>query len=333
MAHEITASDGLVLTRKSAWHGLGTIVETAPTPTEALAIAGLGWSVEQVPLWFEDGELRKPVPTHILNLRNDNRDPLGVVGVGYRPVQNLELAEFAAALGETGQVKIESAGSIRGGRRVWFLARGESIWVGKGDEVFPYLLLANAHDGTLAVTCQPTTIRVVCKNTLHASLRDGKRSSLAVRFRHEGTIAEKLEDAKRALGLFDASRSQFAKQAAMLNGQNMDREELQRFWLDIYAATIEPIPATPTTTQESSKVRRAQQRIGQWAANFDRDRERTGNSASAWSALNAVTEWFDHQRLVRTSDQRLKADQRLMGSWWGDAAIAKARAMEMALSR
>lgn len=323
MAHEITATDGLVLTQKSAWHGLGKIVEAAPSPTEALAIAGLGWSVEQLPLWFDDKNERTPVPSHVLNLRSDTRQPLGVVGVGYQPVQNIELAEFAAALGESGEVKIESAGSIRGGRRVWFLVRGESIWVGRHDEVAPYLLLANAHDGTLAVTCQPTTIRVVCKNTLHTSLRAGKRSSLAVRFRHEGTIADKLADAKRALGLFDAARKQFAEQAATLNAQSMNRDELQRFWLDVYSATLEPIPSHPTTSREKRQVAQAQVRLGQWAANFDRDRERTGNPASAWAALNAVTEWFDHQRMVRASDQRLKADQRLMGSWWGDAAVAK----------
>ena len=47
MAHEITSTDGLVLHKEEAWHGLGTIVEDAPTPQEALQIAGLDWTVKQ----------------------------------------------------------------------------------------------------------------------------------------------------------------------------------------------------------------------------------------------------------------------------------------------
>lgn len=41
MSHEITSTDNVVLHRTSAWHGLGTVVADAPTPREALTLAGL----------------------------------------------------------------------------------------------------------------------------------------------------------------------------------------------------------------------------------------------------------------------------------------------------
>lgn len=252
---------------------------------------------------------------------------------GYRPVQNAELATFAAALSETGAVKIESAGSLKGGKRVWFLARGDSIWLGDRDEVKPYLLISNGHDGTMSVVCQPTTIRVVCRNTLHASLKEGERSQLAVRFRHEGEITDKLDDARRALGLFEAARSQFERQAQTLNAKELSREELQRYWLEVYAATLEPVPTHPTTSPEIRQAKLAKERLAQWAANFDMDRERIGSGATAWTALNAVTQWFDHGRRIRGTDDRSRCDQRQMGNWWGDAAFAKAKAMDLALSR
>jgi phage/plasmid-like protein (TIGR03299 family) len=333
MPHELTNTDHLVLTKKPAWHGLGVVVEDAPTPAEALQLAELGWSVEQWPLHAEGPDGPRAVGTHVLNVRSDNHQPLGVVGAGYRPVQNAELAGFVDALGKAGGVAIESAGSIRGGKRVWFLARGESVWPGDRDEVRPYLLVANGHDGTLAVTCQPTTIRVVCSNTLHASLRAGERSNLAVRFRHEGAIADKLDDARRALGLFQQARANFAAQARTLNVKAMDREALQTFWLEVYTAAVEPIPAHPTTTQEQRSVKHAQERLARWANNFDQDRARTGGPASAWADLNAVTEWFDHQRPIRAVSASVRSDQRLLSNWWGDAAVAKAKAMELALSR
>ncbi|MEK6703195.1 MAG: DUF932 domain-containing protein [Planctomycetota bacterium] len=333
MSHDITKTDQLVLTQKPAWHGLGIVVEEAPTPEEALLLAGLGWRVEQWPIQAKGPDGPRDVSSHVLNVRSDNLDPLGVVGVGYQPVQNGELADFVNALSETGAVKIESAGSIRGGKRVWFLARGESLWLGERDEVKPYLLVANGHDGTMSVVCQPTTIRVVCRNTLHASLKEGERSSMTVRFRHEGQIADKLEDARRALGLFEAARSEFEKQSLSLNGKEMSREDLQRYWVEVYAATLEPIPLHPTTAHEQRQAKQAKERLSMWAMNFDRDRERIGASATAWTALNAVTEWFDHQRPVRAANEPVRRDQRLQGNWWGDAAIAKAKAMELALTR
>lgn len=333
MAHDITQTDGLVLTKKRAWHGLGVVVEDAPTPEEALKLAGLGWRVEQWPLQAQGPSGTHDVTTHVLNARSDTAEALGVVGVGYQPVQNEELAQFVAALGDTGSVKIESAGSIKGGKRVWFLARGESVWPGARDEVRPYLLVANGHDGTMAVVCQPTTIRVVCRNTLHASLKEGQRSCLAVRFRHEGVIADKLDDARRALGIFEAARSTFEQQARALNAKEMSREDLQRFWLEVYSTTLEPIPSNPSTSVEHRKVKLAYDRLHVWGANFDRDRERSGNGATAWSALQSVTEWFDHQRTVRAADDQARMDQRTQGNWWGDSAIAKAKAMELALSR
>ena len=129
MAHEIEQHDGVVLHREKAWHGLGTIVENAPTPTEALQIARLDWSVEQWPLAAQrpDGGYL-PIKTSVANVRSDVGHVLGIVGDGYQPIQNRDLAEFCTALAEQDDVvKIESAGSIRNGAKVWFLLKGEIV--------------------------------------------------------------------------------------------------------------------------------------------------------------------------------------------------------------
>lgn len=331
MAHEITDQDGLVLTRKPAWHGLGVVVQDAPTPEQALNLANLNWSVEQWPLLAKTTDHQQQVDTHVLNVRSDTKAPLGVVGTDYQPVQNRELAEFVQALADERQVRIESAGSIRGGKRVWFLVQGDSIWVNQSDEVKPYLLVANGHDGSLALTCQPTTIRVVCKNTLNATLR--QTHAQTVRFRHEGDMSGKLDEAKRALGLLNAARDEVAKALTSLDAKQMTREDLQRFWVDVYTQTIEPIPAHPTTPAETKKAHHAKEVLATWASNFDRDRARVHATANGWIGLNAVTEWFDHQRKVRGADTASRSENRTFSNLWGTAAVAKRKALELALSR
>ena len=100
MAHEIEEHDGLVLHRNRAWHGLGTIVADAPSPAEALRLAKLDWQVEQWAVSATDGQRRLALDEYRLNVRADIAKPLGMVGNGYKPIQNAELAEFCQLLAE-----------------------------------------------------------------------------------------------------------------------------------------------------------------------------------------------------------------------------------------
>src|SRR5262245_14265549 len=123
MSHEITEVDGLVLTGEPAWHGLGIVVKDAPTPAEALRIAGLGWNVEQSRIEYvrealtvgDDGipvktETRHPCETDVVNVRSDTGEPLGVVGKNYGVVQNRDLVALVVAAAGQEDVEIESAG-------------------------------------------------------------------------------------------------------------------------------------------------------------------------------------------------------------------------------
>jgi hypothetical protein len=135
------------------------------------------------------------------------------------------------------------------------------------------------------------------------------------------------------MGLFTQARDAFASQSHALNSRTMSREELQRFWIDVYSATLDEIPSNPSTTAEYRRVDQAKETLSRWATNFDLDRSRTGLQPTAWTALNAVTEYFDHQTPVRAPSESARAENRLYGRLWGTAAIAKTKAMELALSR
>lgn len=328
MAHEITKTDGLVLAGKGAWHGLGTVVEHAPTPTEALKLAGLDWSVEQVGLWREDDGAKTELGK--LNVRSDTREELGLVGPSYQPVQNADLAAFAQALAQQGDVtRVESAGSIRGGKRVWFLLRGASFSVRPNDDMHTYILLANGHDGTLSVWVQPTSIRVVCSNTLHYAF--GRGASTAIRFRHEGDIATKLDDAKRALGLYQKSTDGFVEATRAMSGREMTREQLQAFYTAVYAKMFSPIPTNPTTKAEQKAHDKAVEAVSLMAQNFDADRAKTGAGPTLWTAFNAATEFLQHQTRSTGKDDAARHENRVFSDTWGMIATRKAKAFDHAL--
>ena len=159
-------------TREKPWHGLGTQVMEAPTSAAALSLAGLDWRVIQKPLLTYD---EIPVPGFKANLRDSDNQVLGVVTDRYKVVQNEDAFAFTDSLLGEG-VTYETAGSLQNGRRTWILAKLPQRYIISGDEITPYLVFMNSHDGSGAIKAAMTPIRVVCMNTLNLALSTAKRT-------------------------------------------------------------------------------------------------------------------------------------------------------------
>ena len=150
MAHQILENDTMFSVKERPWHGLGVVVETAPTIEEAITLANLGWTVEPKEIKTADGI---NIPNKKALMRSDTNDCLGVVGSGYNILQNTEAFKFFEPFVENGLATLETAGSLFNGKRVFILAKiaGDDMEVQKGDFVEKYILLSNAHDGSQAV--------------------------------------------------------------------------------------------------------------------------------------------------------------------------------------
>ena len=184
--------ESMFYVRETPWHGLGTRVEEALTSEDALEKGGLRWRVRQEDLMTVE---RYPVPGYRANIRNDNHAVLGVVTDKYKVVQNDDAFAFTDNLLGEG-VTYETAGSLNGGKRVWLLAKLPERYKLLDDEVTPYLVFTNSHDGSGAIRVAVTPVRVVCNNTLNLALNTAKRSwSVA----HKGDIQKKLEEARNTL--------------------------------------------------------------------------------------------------------------------------------------
>lgn len=174
-----------------AWHGLGTVVKEAPTSEEAIKIAGLDWEVIPKPIYDESG---REIKGYKVNQRSSDGKNLGIVTNRYRIVQNHDAFGFTDALLGEG-VKYETAGSLASGKRVWVLARLENTTICE-ENIDPFLVFTNTHDGTGAVRVAITPIRVVCQNTLNLALRNNSRHWSCA---HKGDIQSKLDEARHTL--------------------------------------------------------------------------------------------------------------------------------------
>lgn len=148
------------------------------------------------------------VPNYFANIRTDNNTVLGVVGKDYHIVQNREAFNFFDAIvgGDDG-ILYETAGALGKGERIFITAKlPDYIRVGNGDDVTEkYIFLTTSHDGSGSITAAFTQIRIVCQNTLNASLRN---MTNVVRIKHTSGAKQRIENAHKIMGLANTLSSQ-----------------------------------------------------------------------------------------------------------------------------
>lgn len=270
-------------TRTAPWHGLGTRVLEAPTSSAALSLAGLDWKVVQKPVFTADGLF---ISGFKANVRDRDNQVLGVVSDRYKVVQNEDAFAFTDELLGEG-VTYETAGSLQNGRRTWILAKLPQRYIISGDEIDPYLVFMNSHDGTGAIKAAMTPIRVVCQNTLNLALSTARRSWSTI---HTGDIHGKLQDARNTLLYADRYMAVLGKTIEELSRQKLsDRQVLE------YIDALFPLP------EDASEARK--KNIGKLKEElklryFDApDLQHVGKNA--YRFVNAVSDFATHARPLR----------------------------------
>ena len=270
-------------TRQKPWHGLGTMVQEAPTSKDALILAGLDWQVIQKPIITEDGI---PISGFKANLRETDNRVLGVVTDRYRTIQNHDAFAFTDSLLGEG-VTYETAGSLQNGRRVWMLAKLPQRYIISGDEITPYLVFMNAHDGTGAIKAAMTPIRVVCMNTLNLALSTAKRSWST---NHVGDIRGKLEDARYTLLYADLYMQELGKAIDKLNRQKLSDRKVYE-----YIDTLFPL-VDNASEQQKKNLQRMKEEV---KVRYFEAPDLAHVGKNAYRFVNAVSDFATHAKPLR----------------------------------
>lgn len=190
-------SNNIFNLRTAPWSGLGTELSGQKTSRESLITADLDWDVVQQDLVTESGV---KIPGYKANIRETDKKVLGVVTNKYQVIQNRECYAFLDNLAGEGTRYI-LAGNLYGGKRTFIVAKMPQTYVVAGDEITPYLVCMNSHDGSSGVRIFISPLRIVCANMLNFALSQAKRCWSA---QHTGSIDKKLLDAHETL--FNANR-------------------------------------------------------------------------------------------------------------------------------
>jgi phage/plasmid-like protein (TIGR03299 family) len=318
MAHEV---ESMFSVKETPWHGLGQVVQDAPTVEAAIKLAGLDWGVHLEPLCIKS-DLR-PVQANAV-VRDTDKAILGHhVGPIFKPLQNAEAFAWFNPFVEAGECTFETAGSLRQGTRVWILAqlKRRPLEIVASDVVRKFLLLSHSHDGTLAIRVGFTPVRVVCANTL--AMAHGDENSQLIRIRHTAGMHEALEKVREIINVADAAFEATAEQYRHLASRKVvNQADLKRFVIKVLDLTEEKKDGKPTgkLTGRSANI------LAAVLENVHGGKGNTlpGVAGTWWAAYNGLTEYLSYQR-GRTADTRLNA------LWFGEGVALNAKALETAL--
>jgi len=267
MAHNMEIRDGRASfvengRKGRAWHKLGTVYDRPLTVKEALHGCHADYKVALQPLAVITPDIRREmdygsvmalqlnnaiVPKYMATMRLDTHKMLGIVTENYGVVQNEDAFKFIDML-VTGKMTdavhtpvIETAGVLGNGERVFITAKfpEDIILDNKGnDRVEMYIVFTTSHDGSGAVNCLVTPVRVVCNNTLNLAM---KVNSGKLSLRHSRNVMDRLDLRKKenaefsfkTLGMYDVYKNSLEKEFKHLQNIKLAEQDLMRILAEV----------------------------------------------------------------------------------------------------
>lgn len=325
MSHQIEFVDGvaqIAYAGETPWHGYGKRVSPNLTPAELLCEAGLDWQVKLVPLSarYKGTHIAtdKKALVRLPNGRHIKKPTVfTVTGEDWCPIQNEEAFDFFTNLCEEGDLEMHTAGSLRGGKMVWALAKAkESFTLFKKDRTDTFFLFANPHEYGRSAMLLTTAIRVVCNNTITMALNEG--GDISVRVQHRKPFDK--EEVAAMLGIARRQMKDYEEKARFLATKKAEPEVVEAFIDEVFPSY--------------KKVREGKSRQTKIAlAAYEQQPGAEFGAGTFWQAYNAVTFTVDHLLgLDRENDEEGEAgDRRLFNAWFADGARRKAFALDRAV--
>lgn len=315
MAHNLATIDGrtaMAYLDATPWHGLGQKLDLRAVARDrmidtAIEAAGMGFSVGSAPIYLADGTEIKGSKASV-RYGTDGTSPaavLGIVGDGYKHVQNAEACEVLQVLATEWNCVPAAAGVLGDGERCWMLMRlaDATITPVAGDDINGYFLLTWGHDGNLSVQGLATGIRVVCQNTLTMAT-SGRKAWFSIR--HTASADARLDLAAKLIGTLMAALHATGETFRTMAAKRLDARQLDAFITSVIPDTAGKATVAPVIQARRDTIATLVHG-GRGAALANQLVDTRDGGASIWAAYNAVTEYFDH---VRTGEAQSDAGLR-----------------------
>ncbi len=294
---------------RKSFHGTATtIVDKPKSAAEAIALAGLDWTVEKAPVSADIAGTQVPISGKKALYRSDTSEVLSVMSNTYEIVQNTQAFGFVDDILGGPDLRFTTGGSLNGGKRVWLGAvLDREIYIGgdADEQIDPYIMFANSHDGTMAVSAWITPIRLSCWNALTWSMKSAARSWKA---RHTKNVTGKFMDARQMLGIASRYFDDLEEIGNALITTKVSKWQMNKMVNDLI-----PMPEGKRADEvEEGRAKTIVLNRREAIMDCLNADDLANVKDTAWGFVQAVADWDDHHRGAKNADVR--TDRTLFGT-------------------
>lgn len=272
--------------RTATWEAVGSNISAATSVEEALKISGLDYTVEKVPVFLEDGT---PIPGAFCTKKEGTNDTFGVVGSQFEIIQNQEALSFVNNLVSEGLTFVKAGENHK---MLYLIGKLPSIEV-LGDEVTPYLIFQNSHNGSTTLKATIAPLRIVCQNQFNLTFRKAVNK---ISLRHTKSIKGRLHTAQQVLLQNTEYLSEFQKQALGLAQEKVSKKQVDTLLDGIFEIKPEFNP---------TQVRRMEEKRDRFLSAYQAD-DNQNFLGTKWGLINAYTDFVTHKPLRKETPQALE---------------------------
>jgi phage/plasmid-like protein (TIGR03299 family) len=295
--------------------------------------AGLNFTVKKEPCYQLIGDDIHPIPNKFVISRVDNNTPLGIVGPAYVPYQNNELASFLKTFQDLTGGSVERAGFMNNGACVWAMVKSETHEVIHGDPSEDLFLVRNTFDGSSSLDIGFINRRVVCNNMIHAAYRGSDSHFNIQHTRNMRLIVRGIETVM-------IKQKTHAENTRGLLGEFAQKRITHQGILALTERLIAPKKTVPLSgskdvilfnpAQPEEKGPKAISKIME-LVETGLGTDIPGVRGSVYGWLQAVTEYVDHHRPIRSKDKD-EEEARFNVIMFGAGARLKTEAFRLAMA-
>lgn len=325
MAHNIEKI-AFLGSRADVWHHLGSEMVSGMSLESWAEQAGLNWSAVKVPAiadCLDLGHGFQVMKDRSFIVRNDTAAALGYVSgeddsKGYRIVQPLEVLDwFQRYISVDDRFELDTAMSLKGGALIAVTAKFNGSLSVLGEDHKARLLMTTSFDGSASTINQMTMTRVVCNNTLNVALTDRR----AVVKTPHSSVFDAAKVGKELAGLAESVRG-YREMAEAMTAHHMTAREVSDLFKQLLA-----IPFDAAADDVSAKKMNVFKALGDSYAATVAEGTAPG---TAWTVINAVTRFVDHERATRGGASPHEA--RFLSAQFGSGAAMKAQAHKLLIA-
>lgn len=241
----------------------------------------LDYTVITAPIYtMHNGELIE-YPGKVATVNEETGEQLGVVSSSYQVCQNQDAFDFVDYMDS--DIEFVRAGQTTS-NLIYMIGKLPTVPI-LGDDITPYVIFQNSHDGQSSVRATISPLRIVCQNQFNLTFQNSPNT---VSIRHSGEISLKLMEAREMLASVSRYMDVFRDGAESLVAKKMQRADA----ITIFNQIFKYDPSMMTEKQ----IINFEEKRNQFLQCIDADDNQNFKN-TAWGVLNGFADYATHRPL------------------------------------